>query len=206
VPDRRAEKAQSLGDALEALVAREVAVVVVVALEEVHVDHGQRNPATLAAGPPPLRPVDALEVPAVGEAGQPVQVGEPLQLGVLAGLTPAGVDVQLVDDRCDVIDYDELRSGKRREGAFSSAWSWTIKAGMVTASVFAGRILDRFTGFDAALRGAQSPETMLWIRLLFACVPITACVVALILLSRFNLSTERMASIRRELEARRGVV
>ena len=32
---------------------------------------------------------------------------EPLQLGVLGGLTPAGVDDHLVDDRCDVIDYDE---------------------------------------------------------------------------------------------------
>lgn len=31
---------------------------------------------------------------------------EPLSLGVLAGLTPAGVDCTLVDDRIDVIDYD----------------------------------------------------------------------------------------------------
>jgi glycoside/pentoside/hexuronide:cation symporter, GPH family len=124
----------------------------------------------------------------------------------LNGLCATGLWVVLPSMITDVIDYDELRSGKRREGAFSSAWSWTIKAGMVTASIFAGRILDRFTGFDAALRGAQAPETMLWIRLLFACVPITACIVALIFLSRFNLSTERMANIRRELEARRGVV
>jgi GPH family glycoside/pentoside/hexuronide:cation symporter len=124
----------------------------------------------------------------------------------LNGLCATGLWVVLPSMITDVIDYDELRSGKRREGAFSSAWSWTIKAGMVTASVFAGRILDRFTGFDAALRGAQSPETMLWIRLLFACVPIAACIVALIFLSRFDLSKERMASIRRDLEARRGVV
>jgi radical SAM superfamily enzyme YgiQ (UPF0313 family) len=32
---------------------------------------------------------------------------EPLQLGVLAGLTPSGVDVRLLDDRVDAIDYDE---------------------------------------------------------------------------------------------------
>ena len=32
---------------------------------------------------------------------------EPLSLAVLAGLTPAGVDVRLVDDRIDEIDYDE---------------------------------------------------------------------------------------------------
>jgi radical SAM superfamily enzyme YgiQ (UPF0313 family) len=32
---------------------------------------------------------------------------EPLQLGVIAGLTPAGVDLRLWDDRVDAIDYDE---------------------------------------------------------------------------------------------------
>lgn len=32
---------------------------------------------------------------------------EPLSLGLLAGLTPPGVDCRLVDDRVDVIDYDE---------------------------------------------------------------------------------------------------
>lgn len=32
---------------------------------------------------------------------------EPLNLGVLAGLTPPGVDVRLWDDRIDQIDYDE---------------------------------------------------------------------------------------------------
>jgi radical SAM superfamily enzyme YgiQ (UPF0313 family) len=32
---------------------------------------------------------------------------EPLQLGVIAALTPAGVDVCLLDDRVDALDYDE---------------------------------------------------------------------------------------------------
>jgi radical SAM superfamily enzyme YgiQ (UPF0313 family) len=32
---------------------------------------------------------------------------EPLQLALLAGLTPPGVDVELIDDRIDRIDYDE---------------------------------------------------------------------------------------------------
>jgi hypothetical protein len=32
---------------------------------------------------------------------------EPLSLGLLAGLTPPGVDCRLFDDRVDEIDYDE---------------------------------------------------------------------------------------------------
>lgn len=124
----------------------------------------------------------------------------------LNGLCATGLWVVLPSMTVDVIDYDEVRSGKRREGAFNSAFSWTMKAGMVTASVFAGRALDQFTGFDATLGGRQTPETMMWIRLLFALVPIGACILALFLLSRFSLTTARMASIRQELEGRRGVV
>lgn len=32
---------------------------------------------------------------------------EPLQLGLLAGMCPPGIDVSLVDDRCERIDYDQ---------------------------------------------------------------------------------------------------
>jgi radical SAM superfamily enzyme YgiQ (UPF0313 family) len=43
-------------------------------------------------------------------AGGPFDDGarmEPLQLGILAALTPPGVDVRLVDERCEPIDHDE---------------------------------------------------------------------------------------------------
>ncbi len=39
---------------------------------------------------------------------------EPLELGVIAALTPAGVDVQMYDDRFDVID--RLRRADRPGG------------------------------------------------------------------------------------------
>ena len=32
---------------------------------------------------------------------------EPLQLGVLAGLTPPDIEIDLYDDRCEVIPYDD---------------------------------------------------------------------------------------------------
>ena len=35
---------------------------------------------------------------------------EPLQLGVLAGITPSDIDVKLFDDRLEEINYDDLRS------------------------------------------------------------------------------------------------
>ena len=77
---------------------------------------------------------------------------------------------------------------------------------MGIASIVAGQALDRLTGFRAELGGHQAPETILMIRALFAGIPILACLVALALLTRYPLSAERMRSIRRQLEARRGTV
>jgi Na+/melibiose symporter-like transporter len=61
-------------------------------------------------------------------------------------------------------------------------------------------------GFKASLGGSQTPETIWWIRFLFASIPVAALLVALVLLAFYPLSQARMTTIRRELEARRGTV
>ena len=106
----------------------------------------------------------------------------------------------------DSLDYEEQRSGARREGAFSSSFFWATKAGMGIASILAGQALDQLTGFRAELGGQQAPDTFFAIRALFAGIPIVACLVALGLLRLYPLSLERMRAIRGELEARRGAV
>jgi len=105
----------------------------------------------------------------------------------------------------DVIDYDELETGKRREGAFSACGSWILKLGMGIGNWASGEILER-TGFNAALGGNQTDHAIFMIRLLLAAIPILGLVVALILLMRFPLTQEKMAEIRGQLEARRGEV
>jgi GPH family glycoside/pentoside/hexuronide:cation symporter len=106
----------------------------------------------------------------------------------------------------DVIDYDEIRSGKRLEGAFASSFAWVLKVGMSAAIFVVGPLLDYVTGFDAKLLGAQTPETILWIRVLFAGIPVGALIAALILAQSFPLTEAKMATIRAELESRRGTV
>lgn len=124
----------------------------------------------------------------------------------LTGFCATGLWVILPSMTADSLDYEEQRSGARREGAFSASFFWATKAGMGIASIAAGQALDRLTGFRAALGGHQSAETFFMIRALFAGIPIVACLVALGLLTRYSLSAERMRSIRAELEARRGTV
>ncbi len=104
----------------------------------------------------------------------------------------------------DIIDYDELQTGKRREGAFSACGSWISKVGMSLGAGAAGFVLDA-TGFDAKL-AVQSPDTILLIRVMLASIPVVGLSLALVILLRYPLGVERVHAIRRELEARRGAV
>lgn len=104
----------------------------------------------------------------------------------------------------DIMDYDELQTGKRREGAFSACGSWMNKAGNALGYFLSGLVLG-FTGFSAD-KAAQSPETIFWIRALLAGIPVAGCCLAAWFMWRFPLTQEKMAEIRAQLEARRGKV
>jgi GPH family glycoside/pentoside/hexuronide:cation symporter len=104
----------------------------------------------------------------------------------------------------DVVDYDELHGGRRREGAFAASNSWIIKFGMAVGAGISFFILD-WVGFDSKL-GVQTEHTLFMVRFLFAAIPIAGLCGALVALARFRLTPERMAEIRLELESRRGKV
>ncbi len=124
--------------------------------------------------------------------------------GMIA-FTGAGFWTLLYSILADVVDYDELQTGKRREGAFAGCNSWITKVGMALGGGISMFILG-WIGFDAKLEGAQTPHTILMIRVLLAVIPIIGLGCALVALARFPLSQEKMADIRRQLEARRGKV
>jgi GPH family glycoside/pentoside/hexuronide:cation symporter len=121
------------------------------------------------------------------------------------GFAATGFWVVLPSMSVDVVDDDEIRTTKRREGAFSSMFSWTSKMGMSLA-VGASFVLLDIVGFDAAKEGAQSASAIFWIRFLFAAIPVIAMTIALVLIAFYPLSQDRMRAIRAELEARRGTV
>jgi GPH family glycoside/pentoside/hexuronide:cation symporter len=104
----------------------------------------------------------------------------------------------------DVMDYDELESGRRREGSFAACGSWINKFGMAVGAGFGFFIL-QWIGFDSTLT-IQTPHTIFMIRFLLAAIPIIGLFLALIALARFPLTQEKMAEIRQQLEARRGKV
>ncbi len=123
----------------------------------------------------------------------------------LTGFSSTGLWVVLPSMCVDVVDEDEVRSRQRREGAFTSWYSWVIKFGMAS-SFWASDALLEVVGYKQSLGADQTPETIRWIRLLFAGIPVVALQVALVLHGFYPLSEARMRAIRVELEARRGAV
>ena len=104
----------------------------------------------------------------------------------------------------DVMDYDELEGGRRREGSFVACGSWINKFGMAIGASVSFFIL-QWVGFDSNA-AIQSAHTIFMIRFLLAGIPIVGLVLAMIALARFPLTPEKMAEIRTQLEARRGKV
>jgi Na+/melibiose symporter-like transporter len=119
--------------------------------------------------------------------------------------TQAGFWMLYSSMMADVVDWDEMETGKRREGAFNACGSWMMKVGMALGGGAAGVVLES-TGFDVALGGAQSVESLTQMRLWLMIIPIIGYIVAFAFLIRLNLTPKVMEGVRKKLEEIRGVV
>jgi len=105
----------------------------------------------------------------------------------------------------DVVDLDELNTHERREGMFASIFWWVVKLGMAIAIAGGGFLLN-VTGFDVVLKGNQSDQTLLWLRIFDIFIPVVFTMIAIWAVKAYPISEERAYEIRKELEKRRGVV
>jgi GPH family glycoside/pentoside/hexuronide:cation symporter len=104
----------------------------------------------------------------------------------------------------DVMDYDELEGGRRREGSFSACGSWINKVAMAGGAGISFFLLG-WIGLDSNV-DVQTPHVLFMIRFLFSAIPIVGLAFSMFALSRFPLTQQKMAEIRQQLEARRGKV
>lgn len=97
----------------------------------------------------------------------------------------------------DVIDWDELQTGERKEGAYSAAWGFAFKAGAAIIVVVAGTIL-QLAGFEPNVD--QNEAAHLAIRLLNSALPLSVFLIGALVFARFRFDHAR---VRAELDARR---
>ena len=108
----------------------------------------------------------------------------------------------------DVVEVDELRTGKRREGVYAGHLVFFRKMASAFAIFLVGQLL-ALSGFVTSTAGGayvEQPESaLLTIRLLTTAVPALFFIIAIVIASKYPLTRERYNDIRHQLAARKQV-
>ncbi|MBW2386082.1 MAG: MFS transporter [Deltaproteobacteria bacterium] len=99
----------------------------------------------------------------------------------------------------DVIDWDELETGERKEGAYSAAWGFAIKTATAIVIVAVGAALS-LSDYEANQQ--QTEGTLLMFRLINGGAPLVMYLLGAFLFRRFELNETEHAAIRAELDRR----
>lgn len=116
-------------------------------------------------------------------------------LGSLFTLMPSMV--------ADVCDMDELETNQRREGMFGSIYWWVVKLGMALALAAGGFLLNA-TGFDVALAGDQTSQTIFLMRIFDVVIPIITSAIAIWMVVKYPINEALARDVREQLEQKRG--
>jgi GPH family glycoside/pentoside/hexuronide:cation symporter len=99
----------------------------------------------------------------------------------------------------DVIDSDELETGRRREGAFVGVWSFVDKAAVGLAVFLGLQGLDAI-GYEPNVE--QNSDVIGGMKFLYCLLPAIFHLIALVILQRFPITPEVYAEIRARLDGR----
>ncbi len=126
-----------------------------------------------------------------------------LQLVSLAIYSPALLCAWILAPSmlADICDLDELNTGLRREGMYGAMNAWVVKSGTALALTLSG-VLIRWTGIDPELAGAQTPEAILRMRVLYPMVPALCVALAFMVVFLCPLTESRSREVRAILDAR----
>ena len=114
------------------------------------------------------------------------------------------LSIMLVSMVADTLDDQELRTGRRQEGVFSSAIAFAAKATSGIGILFGGLLLDHVIEFPRGAVPGEVDADTLWTLGFTAGVVLPACyTVAWYCYSRYHLTRERHAEIQAALAARR---
>jgi Na+/melibiose symporter-like transporter len=99
----------------------------------------------------------------------------------------------------DVIDYDEYKTGERKEGSYFAVWNFTYKSALGVMLLLTGFVLEA-SGFVP-----NQPQTMtvqIAMVSLYGALPLLCYAIGVVLFSRFKLTEQEYSVIRAELDRR----
>jgi GPH family glycoside/pentoside/hexuronide:cation symporter len=120
-----------------------------------------------------------------------------LIIGVVLGIGMSSHWVMPFAMMPDVIEYDEIKTGERREGIFYGVYGLTDKVSRTLAIIILGFVLEIFNYVPNV---EQTAESLLGIRLLFGPVPAALILLALPILIFYPINRKAHASMIDSLE------
>jgi len=112
-----------------------------------------------------------------------------------------GLFTLMMSMTADVIDLDELNTGKRREGVFGAIYWWMVKFGFGIAGGLSGVILS-VIGWESG-GATQTEEALYGLRLFFSGLPILGTLLAIYVMRDYEITEEKAKEISVELAARK---
>ncbi len=101
----------------------------------------------------------------------------------------------------DVIDLDELNTGKRREGIFGAIYWWMVKVGFAIAGLLSGTLMT-LVGFDPNI-SVQPEGALTGMRIFFSGIPIIGTLAAIYIMRNYDVDEARANEVRAVLESRK---
>jgi len=102
----------------------------------------------------------------------------------------------------DVIDIDEINTGKRREGIFGAIYWWMVKVGYGIAGALSGVIIT-VVGFNSDLATTDQQAAVDGLHAFFCFFPMIGTILAMLIMRNYSITEERAHEIRAELEKRK---
>lgn len=124
---------------------------------------------------------------------------------VLAAIAGLGFSAQWVCPHAmipDVIEYDELMTGERREGVYYGVQATATKVTGALASAVIGWVL-KLSGYEKGATAAPPESAVMAMRVLFALVPAIFLLICVPLLIKYPITKKAHAEVMRQLEEKR---
>ena len=102
---------------------------------------------------------------------------------------------------CDICDYDELKTGRRREGMYSAVFAFLTKLAIAFVMTISSLVLVKlgFSGTD------QHPteQQLFTLRWIYIAIPVAAMCCAILCMWKYPLTRERVAEIQAQLKQKK---
>ena len=102
----------------------------------------------------------------------------------------------------DVIDIDELNTGKRREGIFGAIYWWMVKVGFAIAGALSGAIIT-FVGFNPDLATLDQQGAVDGLHAFFCFFPIGGTILAMFIMRNYSITEDRAKETKAALAKKR---